>query len=44
MGGMSCGEPSLVPWEILKNSVNYCISLPDEDIAQNNETIRKWKF
>jgi len=34
MGGMSCGEPSLVPWEILKKSVHYCISLPDEDIAR----------
>ena len=33
MGGMSCGEVSLVPWEILKNSVKYCISLPDDDIA-----------
>ncbi len=29
MGGMSCGEVSLVPWDILKNSVKYCISLPD---------------
>ena len=27
MGGMSCGEVSLVPWEILKNSVKHCISL-----------------
>tara|TARA_B100001175_G_scaffold316657_1_gene331175 strand:+ start:650 stop:1774 length:1125 start_codon:yes stop_codon:yes gene_type:complete len=34
MGGMSCGEPSLVPWEILKNSVNNCISLPDDDIGK----------
>ena len=25
MGGMSCGEVSLVPWEILKNSVKHCI-------------------
>ncbi len=33
MGGMSCGEVSLVPWEILKNSVKYCITLPDDDIA-----------
>jgi len=33
MGGMSCGEVSLVPWEILKNSVKYCMSLPDDDIA-----------
>ena len=34
MGGMSCGEVSLVPWEILRNSVRYCISLPDDDIAK----------
>ena len=34
MGGMSCGEVSLVPWDILKNSVRYCISLPDDDIAK----------
>ena len=34
MGGMSCGEVSLVPWDILKNSVKYCISLPDDDIAK----------
>ena len=34
MGGMSCGEPSLVPWEILKNSVDNCISLPDDNIGR----------
>ena len=34
MGGMSCSEPSLVPWKILKNSVNNCISLPDDDIGK----------
>jgi Threonine dehydratase len=34
MGGMSCREPSLVPWEILKKSVNNCISLPDDDIGK----------
>ena len=34
MGGMSCGEVSLVPWEILKKSINYCISLPDDDIGK----------
>ena len=33
MGGMSCGEVSLVPWKILKKSVNFCISLPDDNIA-----------
>jgi len=34
MGGMSCGEPSLVPWKILKKSVNNCISIPDDDIGK----------
>ena len=34
MGGMSCGEVSLVPWQILKNSVKYCISLPDDNIPK----------
>jgi len=34
MGGMSCGEPSLVTWKILKKSVNNCISLPDDDIGK----------
>ncbi len=34
MGGMSCSEPSLVPWKILKSSVNSCISLPDDDIGK----------
>ena len=34
MGGMSCGEVSLVPWVILRSSVKYCISLPDDDIAK----------
>jgi diaminopropionate ammonia-lyase len=34
MGGMSCGEVSLVPWKILKNSVKHCISLSDDDIAK----------
>jgi len=34
MGGMSCGEPSLVPWQILKKSLNNCISLPDDDIGK----------
>jgi len=26
MGGMSCGEVSLVPWQILKNSVSHCVT------------------
>jgi len=34
MGGMSCGEVSLVPWRILKNSVNNCISVSDKFVSQ----------
>ena len=34
MGGMSCGEVSIVPWKILKFAVNNCISIPDENIAR----------
>jgi len=34
MGGLSVGEVSLVPWKIIKKSVNYCISLPDDDVAR----------
>ena len=44
MGGMSCGEPSLVPWEILKKSVNYCISLSDEDIARTMKLLGNGNF
>ena len=44
MGGMSCGEVSLVPWEILKNSVNYCISLPDDDIAKTMKLLGNANF
>ena len=44
MGGMSCGEVSLVPWEILKNSVKYCISLPDNDIAKTMKLLGNSSF
>jgi len=44
MGGMSCGEVSLVPWEILKNSVKYCISLPDDDIANTMKLLGNSSF
>ncbi|MDC3135845.1 diaminopropionate ammonia-lyase [Candidatus Pelagibacter sp.] len=44
MGGMSCGEVSLVPWEILQNSVKYCISLPDDDIAMTMKLLGKASF
>ena len=44
MGGMSCGEVSLVPWEILNNSVKYCISLPDDDIAKTMKLLGNASF
>ena len=44
MGGMSCGEPSLVPWKILKNSVNNCISLPDDDIGKAMKLLASASF
>ena len=44
MGGMSCGEVSLVPWEILKNSVKHCISLPDDDIAKTMKLLGNSTF
>ncbi len=44
MGGMSCGEVSLVPWEILKNSVKYCMSLPDDDIAKTMRLLGNGNF
>ena len=34
MGGMSCGEVSLVPWEILRNSVHFCVTVSDEYISK----------
>jgi len=44
MGGMSCGEVSLVPWEILKNSVKHCISLPDDDISNTMRLLGNSSF
>ena len=39
MGGMSCDEVSLVPWEILKKSVNYCVTVPDDYIAKTVKSL-----
>ena len=41
MGGMSCGEVSIVPWRILKNTVNNCISISDENIAKTVAMLKK---
>tara|TARA_B100000965_G_scaffold157345_1_gene131136 strand:- start:263 stop:1390 length:1128 start_codon:yes stop_codon:yes gene_type:complete len=44
MGGMSCDEVSLVPWEILKNSVNYCVTVPDDYISNTIQSLAKSDF
>ncbi len=44
MGGMSCGDVSLVPWQILKNSVNNCLSVPDDDIPLSVAMLAKGYF
>ncbi len=44
MGGMSCGQVSLVPWEILRKSVKYCVSLPDDDIAKTMKLLGNSNF
>ena len=44
MGGMSCGEVSLVPWQIIKNSVNNCLSLSDDNIATTVAMLAKAEF
>jgi len=44
MGGMSCGEISLVPWQILKNSVNHCVTVSDENISKTIKYLANSEF
>ena len=44
MGGMSCGEVSLVPWQILKNSTNYCVTVSDDYISKTIKFLAGSKF
>ena len=44
MGGMSCGEVSLVPWEILKNSVNYCVTVSDDYVSKTVKFLANSQF
>jgi len=44
MGGMSCGEVSLVPWQILKNSVNYCVTVSDDYISKTVKFLANSEF
>ena len=44
MGGMSCGEVSLIPWKIIKNSVNMCLSISDDNIAKTVAMLANFNF
>ncbi|MDC0853958.1 diaminopropionate ammonia-lyase [Candidatus Pelagibacter sp.] len=44
MGGMSCGEVSLVPWEILRNSVHFCVTVSDDYISDIIKCLANKKF
>ena len=44
MGGMSCGEVSLVPWKILKNSVHFCVTVSDDYISKTVKYLANKEF
>jgi len=44
MGGMSCDEVSLVPWEILKNSVSHCVTVSDNYISKIVKSLANCEF
>jgi len=44
MGGMSCDEVSLVPWEILKNSVSHCVTVSDDYISKTVKLLANCDF
>ena len=44
MGGMSCGEPSLVPWQILKNSTSYCVTVSDKYVSKTVKYLANCSF
>ncbi len=44
MGGMSCDEVSLVPWEILKTSVSHCVTVSDDYIANTIKCLANSNF
>ena len=44
MGGMSCDEVSLVPWEILKNSVSHCVTVSDNYVSKTVKFLSNSEF
>ncbi len=44
MGGMSCGEVSTVPWKIINNNCNFCMSIPDDKISDTIKLLANSSF
>ncbi len=44
MGGMSCNEMSLVPWNILNTSTNHCITIDDSKVSNTVAMLARSKF
>ena len=44
MGGMSCGEVSLIPWKIINTNSKYCITIPDDKIADTIKSLANCSF
>ena len=44
MGGMSCNEVSLLPWQILKNSVNHCVTVSDDYVSKTIKFLASSEF
>ena len=44
MGGMSCGEVSLVPWQILNKSVHFCVTVSDDYISKTVKNLANKEF
>ena len=44
MGGMSCNEMSLIPWKILRNATNCCLTVSDNKIPETVAMLAKKSF
>ena len=44
MGGMSCNEMSLIPWDMLKNTTNCCLSISDKKVPDAITMLAKKSF
>ena len=44
MGGMSCNEMSLIPWNILNKATNHCITIDDTKVSNTVAMLAKAKL